>query len=165
VTSIDDWPALAAALGGALERMRGEAACEHVVARLQVTGSTPLAWRIMRDRDLLKAEADDRAAAIGSCWVEKLEIDCRAPAPQGALDGDPLMELRRIIADDVVPSGTYQGEVTDIAKDLMAQLPPECRDLLGADEDAFRDRLAALVLEGAEDVLARLHARQGSGEP
>jgi len=41
---------------------------------------------------------------------------------------------------------------------LTAQLPPECRVFLGSDENAFRESVAALVTEGADDVIARLHA-------
>ncbi len=59
-------------------------------------------------------------------------------------------------------SAAYQAEVTAIAEGLRSQLPPECRSLLGNDEAEFKDVHATLVAEGAEDVLARLHAGIGS---
>ncbi len=64
-TGIADWRTLVAAFAKTMERARGEAISEHLVARPCVTGSTPLAWRIRRDSDLLKTEADERASIIG----------------------------------------------------------------------------------------------------
>ena len=46
---------------------------------------------------------------------------------------------------------------------LRAQLPPEARDCLGADEAGFAAVLDELSREGAEDVLARLDTRAASG--
>ncbi|MDZ4366428.1 MAG: DNA repair exonuclease [Afipia sp.] len=164
-TGIDDWRDLVAALARALEQARGDVASEHLVARLRVTGATPLAWRIRRDLDLLKTEADDRASVIGSCWVEKLEVDCRAPGAVVGASADPLIELRRLIDEEVIGSDAYQVEVAAIAEELRMQLPQECRGLLGADEEAFKAAIAALAKDGSEDVLARLHAGAEGGVP
>lgn len=162
-TGIDDWRDLVAALARALEQARGDVACEHLVARLRVTGATPLAWRIRRDLDLLKTEADDRASVIGSCWVEKLEVDCRAPGAVSGSSADPLTELRRLIDEEVIGSDAYQAEVAAIAEELRVQLPQECRGLLGSDEEAFKATIAAFAKDGSEDVLARLHAGAEGG--
>ena len=51
-----------------------------------------------------------------------------------------------------------------MARELQAQLPPEARAIFGADEEAFKANLAQLADEGAEDVLARLHARSKDGD-
>jgi exonuclease SbcD len=162
-TGIDDWRDLVAALARALEQTRGDIASEHLVARLRVMGATPLAWRIRRDLDLLKTEADDRASVIGSCWVEKLEVDCRAPGAVAGTSADPLTELRRLIDEEVIGSDAYQAEVVAIAEELRTQLPQECRGLLGSDEAAFKATIAALAKDGSEDVLAWLHAGAEGG--
>lgn len=162
-TGIDDWRDLVTALARALEQARGHVASEHLVARLRVTGTTPLAWRIRRDLDLLKTEADDRASVIGSCWVEKLEVDCRAPGAIVGASADPLTELRRLIDEEVIGSDAYQAEIAGIAEELRTQLPQECRGLLGSDEEAFKSTIAALARDGSEDVLARLHAGAEGG--
>jgi DNA repair exonuclease SbcCD nuclease subunit len=162
-TGIDDWRDLVAALARGLEQARGDVASEHLVARLRVTGATPLAWRIRRDLDLLKTEADDRASVIGSCWVEKLEVDCRAPGAVAGASADPLTELRRLIDEEVMVSDAYQTEVAAIAEELRTQLPQECRGLFGSNEDAFKAMITGLVKDGSEDVLARLHAGAEGG--
>jgi DNA repair exonuclease SbcCD nuclease subunit len=161
LTGSDGWRDMVGRIGAALQRKRAEVASEHLVARLTLTGSTALAWRIRADQDLLRGEAEAQAAALGKSWVEKIEIACRAPlstAPD-SLD-DPVTELRRLIESQVLGSATYQADVTAIAEELRAQLPPECRGLLGNDSDALQQVLAALVADGTEDVLARL--RPGS---
>ena len=75
------------------------------------------------------------------------------PAP------DPITELRRLIGEEVVHSPAFQEEVAAVAEELRGQLPADCRALLGAEEAAFRTVLSTLMTEGAEDVLARLHAK------
>ena len=159
LTGIDDWRDMIVSVTKRLHLLRDQVPSEHLVARLRLSGTTPLAWRMRHDRDLLKTEAADRAFVIGKSWIEKVEIDCRVPgADAGKPAADPIMELRRLISDDVVPSAAYQVEIATIADELRIQLPPECRGLLGVDEGAFEALLGALVREGSEDVLARLHA-------
>lgn len=159
-TGITEWRDLIAAVTRALEVERSSASSEHLVARLQVTGTTPFAWRMRRDLDLLKTQADERASVIGSCWVEKLEIACRAPGDAATSAADPLFELHRLIEDEVLDSPAFQAELVVMVDELRAQLPQEARDALGADEVAFKAALAQLAREGAENVVARLQASE-----
>lgn len=158
ISGIEDWRDLANAVGRTLEGARARVMSEHLVARVQIIGSTPLAWRIRREVDLLKTEADDRASAIGATWVEKVEIDCRPPEALGPTGSDPLAELRRLIGDEVMASDAFRAEIVGIAEELRGQLPSECRGMLGADDASFDSIVSALATEGADDVMARLHA-------
>ncbi len=160
-TRIEDWRNLLAAVERALERTRTATPSQHLVARLRIAGATPLAWRIRRDLDLLKAEIDARASLVGACWVEKIEADCRPPGEAGA-SGDPLGELRRLIQDEVLGSDAFRAELAGVVDELRTQLPPECRDSLGADEVSAQAGLGRFAREGAEDVLARLQAAEGA---
>lgn len=164
-TSIGDWRGLVEALGKGIERARDGLASEHLVARVRLTGTTPLAWRIRRDLDLLKSEAGNLASIVEGCWIEKLEVDCKAPGSAAGSRDNPLTELRRLIGEEVIRSDAYQAEVADIVEELRTQLPQECRNLLGTDEAAFKAAVAELVKEGADDVLARLHSSAETGEP
>lgn len=159
-TGLDDWRDLVTAVTRALEQTRASVVSEHLVARLRLTGATPLSWRVRRDLDLLKAEADDRGSLIGACWIEKLEVATHSPNETAEPTADPLVELRRLIEEDVLQSETFQTELLAVAEELRAQLPQECRDSLGADETAFKAGLALVAQEGADDILAKLHASE-----
>jgi hypothetical protein len=164
VTGIDDWKELAQRISHALEQARRGIPSDHLVARLQLAGSTPLAWRIRRDIDLLTAEARERARVIGSCWVEKVDSSCETPAltiPESP--SDPLIELKRLIEQDVLHSQSFRTQLTAVYEELRRKLPAEVREVLGADAAAFQDTLAWLAHEGIEDVFARLHADATGG--
>ncbi len=158
LSGIEDWRDMLDQITADLQRIRETVDSEHLVARLRLMGRTPLAWRIRGDRDLLWNEVVNQATGVGKTWIEKIEIACQVPDAGPAADLDPVSELRRIIAHDVVPSAAYQADIAAVAKDLRAQLPAECRHLLGIDEASFTEALNRLIEEGAEDVLARLHA-------
>lgn len=165
-SGMDDWRDLVAAIAAGLEQARELAGSDQLVARLRFSGATPLAWRMRADLDLLKSEAENRAAGIGACWIEALETDCRAPgaAPApGASTADPLTELRRLITEEVIDTDDYKKELLGIAEELRGQLPAECRTLLGDDAYAFQAILDDLARDGADDVLARLQAGAKAG--
>lgn len=159
-TGLTEWRDLVTAIEHALGQARSGVAAQHLVARIQITGTTPLAWRMRSDHDLLKAEADSRASAIGACWVEKLEVTCYPPGEAAGLAPSPLHELRRLINDEVLQSDAFQSEFADIVSELRGQLPAESRRWFGDDEAAFKAQLAILAHEGTEDILARLHAAE-----
>jgi DNA repair protein SbcD/Mre11 len=149
------------ALGLALGKARDGVASEHLVARVQLTGTTVLAWRLRRDLDLLRTEAESLAAGLGRTWIDKVEVDCRAPVRSSGVaapsDADPLEELRRLMGE-VAADDAYRAEITAIAEQLRTQLPPECRGLLGTDPEAFAANLATASRDGIDDVFARLKA-------
>jgi DNA repair exonuclease SbcCD nuclease subunit len=161
VDGVEDWRDLVSVITQDVELKREAVASEQLVVRLRLVGTTPLAWRIRRDLDLLTTELDERASIIGSSWIEKLELACHSPIEHSASSADPAIELRRLIEDAVLTSDAFQTDLAAIADELRVQLPSECRDSLGHDEPAFRATLALLAREGAEDVLARIHIEKG----
>ncbi|MBW8447214.1 MAG: DNA repair exonuclease, partial [Arenimonas sp.] len=86
----------------AVAQARGSATSDHLVARLSLVGTTPLSWRLRRDRDLLPAEAYQRAEGLGRAWIEKIDIATEAPGEAtGQPSADPLIELGALMRDDV----------------------------------------------------------------
>lgn len=163
---IDEWKDMVRTLGQTLGQVRDAVASEHLVARLHLTGTTNLAWRLRRDLDLLRTEAEDQAAALGKSWIDKVEVDCRPPGtmPASAVPAEaiPLEELRRLMGE-VTQDDAYRAEIAAIAEELRSQLPPECRSLLGADADTFAATLAETARDGIDEVLARLRPRAEPG--
>jgi DNA repair protein SbcD/Mre11 len=162
LSGIEDWKDVVGAIGRALGQSRDKVESEHLVTRLHMTGATSLGWRLRRDLDLLRTEAEDQASGIGKCWIDKVVVDCHSPQPfRDAADhaaADPLEELRRLMSEEVMPSESYLGEIAAIAEELRGQLPAECRGILGTDEEAFAARLSEAARDGIENVLARLRA-------
>lgn len=158
---IEDWRGITTALGTALGQARDGVVSEHLVARLRLTGKTPLAWRLRRDMDLLRVEAERQAETTGRTWIDKVEIECQPPQTVPTLyAADPLDELRRLMGD-IADDAAYRAEIADIAEDLRAQLPPECRSIIGTDPAAFTAALESATRDGIEEILARLKTGAG----
>ena len=146
VTGLADWHDLRDTIARALEDAR--LPVPHLVARLTLTGTTPLAPRLLRDRDLAFTEAQDIARGLHGVWVEKLALDLGRTAP----DAGALGELHQIITQDVRDSPAFLAAFEQARRDLEAALPPEARDAVGQPD-------AALLGSGIAEVLARLGGR------
>lgn len=153
LTGLDDWRAIPPALAAALAAARSGTRAEHLIARLTLTGATPLAWRLRSQPEAVQAQALAAANSIGKTWIERSHTTA-TPLSDPATAGHHLAELRRLIDTDILPDPAFQAALAI----LVEQLPPECRSLLGDDEATARARLAAIACDGADDVLARLHA-------
>jgi len=160
-TGVADWRALVGALGALLAQARAQTDAAHLVARLRVTGATPLAWAIRRDADLLAEEARRAGEALGGVWIERVGIDAAPPDAAAAPDGAGFEDLRRLIETEILPGEAAAAEAGEIAAALCAALPRELRAMLGADEAAVAASVAALAREGAAEVLAHLRGAAG----
>jgi DNA repair protein SbcD/Mre11 len=157
---VEDWREGLARIEKGLLAARAAALSEHLVARLMLTGTTPLAWRLRSDADILAEESRALGAAIGKTWIDKIEIDCSAPrANEGTPSSDPVAELRALMETEVAQSKAFQDALREMAEELSRNLPHGSRDgLLGRDPGEFAKMLRAVAREGAEDVLAHLRA-------
>ena len=166
IDGVGDWRGMVHAMGQALGQARDRVRSEHLVARLHLTGATTLAWRLLREPDLLRTEAEDLAAALGRSWIDKVEMDCRAPGIDPAIsattEADPIVELRKLMGE-VAHDDAYLAEIALIAEELRGQLPVECRFILGTDAAAFAAALAEAARDGIDDVLARLKTDSNAG--
>lgn len=159
VANVGEWSEVVARIGSSLEHARSRTASTHLVARLRLVGETPLAWTMRRDADLLQAEAEQRAERTGRVWIEKLELDVRPPAaPSGITGGDPVVELKDIIREQVLSSIGYREQVRELVTQLLDDLPPEARQIAGSDQHSREAFLDELISEGSEDIISRLAA-------
>ncbi|MCA1371407.1 DNA repair exonuclease [Bradyrhizobium sp. BRP14] len=159
VSEASDWSELIGQVSRQLETLRSTVKADHLVARIQLQGANPLAWRIRRDLDLVRTEMETRGAMIGNVWIDKIQTACTEPGTDRG--GGALAELSSIIDGDVLTSAAYKQELTAIAEELRGQLPAELRDIFGADEASFRNLLGDYAREGSAEVVARLRGGQG----
>jgi hypothetical protein len=117
-----------------------------------------LSWALIRDRDLLLAEAEQAAEEIGDTWVEKLELGLAPPGtetPDGV--ADPIFELARSMRADA-GSEAFRAEARGIVQKMIADLPAEGRDFAGKDEAGLELFLDRVLASSADLVTARLKA-------
>lgn len=161
LTGIDEWSGMLDRVETVLGQARAAAGGAHLVARLALTGATPLAWRLRRDEDLMLGELQNIAASLGECWIEAVELAVSAPRAAAGADAGPLTELSRLMHEDVVQNHAYREELRETLADMLRQLPKEARSLLAVDEAAEEALLSDLSLQGSDAVLARLGDESG----
>jgi exonuclease SbcD len=157
LTAAEDWRGMLDAASREITLLRRQLPADSLILRLALTGSTPLAWRLRRDADLLETELANIAAGLGGCWIEKVEVQCRAAAAVERPAADPLGELTALVEKDVLPSFGFRAEVRGLAEELLHQLPPELRQLMAADEDGLERLAVNAGLAGSAEALAHLH--------
>ena len=159
LTGLQDWGQAVAVLTGAI-RATGSASRpeDHLVLRPHLTGQTPLAFRIARDLDQLRQEAVATAEGVAGLWIDKVENRTNAT---GAVETRLPADLVAIVTADLPNDPALMAALTDLARDLVKDLPPELRNLLGDDEDTLHARCAALLTEGTAQLLPRLTMAEG----
>jgi DNA repair protein SbcD/Mre11 len=158
LSGTQDWRQMLERVGETLSSLRTQAGADHLILRVSLTGTTPLAWKLRRDPDFLLAEITNLAAGLNGCWVEKIDIECRGIEAIAALTGpDPVEELAGLIRTDVLSSHGFRQDAGAMLDELLAQLPRELREILAADEDAAGRLIEAMAFAGSDDVLAHLH--------
>ncbi|RUM08316.1 metallophosphoesterase family protein [Rhizobium chutanense] len=160
ISSASDWKTVISQAKSKVDDLSSEVSTDHLVARVEITGATELAWRIRRDIDLLRTELETHGAASGNVWIEKVVTSPVAPRQQVSRPS-ALDELATIIDSEIRHSLEYREEVRLIANELRGQLPPELRDIFGKDEVSFENLLGQFATEGASHVLARLRGSEG----
>lgn len=157
LSGADDWPDAVRAIGRKLATERDATVSDHLIARVMLTGATPLAWRLRRDTEQLLAEAEQQAAIVGNTWIEKVSADCAA-SHESALDtAGAVAELSQLITEDVLKSDSYRLQASEIVSELRGALPRELHRIFGEDEASFEKLVEQLSNDGALDVIAHLH--------
>lgn len=160
VSDVGDWQSALSRIEAALGKASDAALSEHLVARLEVSGTTDLAFHLRRDLDRLLLETRDYLAETGKTFVETIDLQVRAAVIETASsEHDPFAELRHLMA----PNGTgnldgVKKAARELVEHMQQQLPSDLRDEFG-NSDAHLDALVeSFMEEGAETLLARFEA-------
>lgn len=159
LSGVTEWTQAIAALTKGLQQIGGTARAEdHLVLRPELTGQTPLAFRIARDMDQLQQEAIACAEGLARVWIDKVENATTSTGPdQAQLPAD----LMSIVTGDLPKDPALLATLADLARELLLDLPPDLRNLLGDDEAALHDNCAALLAQGTAQLLPRLTMGEG----
>ena len=152
---VEDWRDMLARVSDAIAQA-APATAGKVILRVELTGTTPLAWRVRRDLDLVGEQIRDAArnvrATTGGVWIEKVDVRLRQPEASEARE-DPRFELQALM-QGLMQDDAIKARAMGIAEWLVGELPPEIRSDFGADSAALSDTVATLLAEGREEVVA-----------
>lgn len=164
LTGAADWTSAMTMIRDAMAAARSACLSQELVLRHRLSASPDMAWRLMRDIDMLGASIGDAGEAIGHVWLDKLlvgEAGLPAEASKGSTS-DPVFRLAALMSE-VGGDSAFMAEAESEMAALVSELPPSLRDRFGSDAGSGRDLLGELLIEGSRHVLARL-ARRPSGE-
>lgn len=158
LTGALEWGEAVARIRSALEKARTAARSRHLVARLGVIGASAVSWTIIRDRDLLLAEAEQAAEQVGHTWVEKLELAISPPGMENQEDNaDPTLELAQSMRANA-KSEAFRSDAREFVLKTIGDLPPDARGFAGKDEAGLERFLDDVLARGVDLVAARLKA-------
>ena len=162
-TGMSEWSGLLLALDRALREAGQEDRHEaHLVLRPVLTGITQLAWRMARDIDRLTEEARAFAGPAG-VWIDKLELRVAEGDDAGVTAGAHLpADLVRTVLTDLHQDPALATALQAAAQEVLRDLPPDLRDLLGQSEVELAQQCRYLLAQGAPQVLAGLTLDGGS---
>jgi DNA repair protein SbcD/Mre11 len=152
-----EWATLLSSLERAI-RQAGQAlrSEDHLVIRPVLGGATQLAWRIARDIDRLTEEARAFATAAG-LWIDKLELRVTEAGDAVTAAATHLpAELVQTVLKDLPQDPALSAALQTTAQELLRDLPPDLRDMLGHDEAELARRCLDLLAQGTPIVLAGL---------
>jgi DNA repair protein SbcD/Mre11 len=156
VTGCEELATVSARMRLALEMQLDAISADTLVARLILTGVSPLAAKLRRDPELIFAEAQQAAMYVGRTLIDKLEIRVKGLEIKSAMGIDPLSEIRSMLVRNEEGRGKLLPSAITVIKELQAALPADLRDQFGSDDGAIAALAKRLIDEGSEEVLARI---------
>lgn len=138
---------------------------DHLVARVFLNGTTPLAWRLQRDADLLVNELESRLEDNHHHWLDKLIINCEpAETDTNNSDSGPQTELANLMVEEINKSSNLISEAKQTMDAIFKTLPSELRSKFGTDEEALENTIKSLALSGSKLITANLADEHNTDE-
>lgn len=151
-----DEPALIERLSAAVAEALSAAEGRALLARLTITGETPLHATLPDRRDDIAAWCASAAIeADGSLWLEKIRLNTRPPRHLAA---DTLAPLRAAFMAALEDEALRQGLLADLSA-VRAKVPAPARAALDLPDDVLK--LGRLADEAWDAVAAAIAAEQG----
>ncbi|KAA3448564.1 DNA repair exonuclease [Mesorhizobium sp. SARCC-RB16n] len=151
-----EWSEAVARIRAGLEQSREATRSRYLVARLGLIGTSALSWALIRDRDLVVAEAEQAAEQVGDTWVEKVELALSNPE-DGNLESvaDPTLELAQSMRANAA-SEAFRSDAREFVLKTITDLPPDARGFAGKDEAGLEQFLDDVLARGINLVAASL---------
>ena len=143
VNNIVDERDLRQAMTRLLDEEMGATTSDYAILRVSLSGTTPLAWQIRRDRDYWQSLFEASAAETGRVWIEKLDLDLVTPTADGGVTG-PVGELQDMMTRIATEEGFLTAARLEIEQ-MMSLLPHDRRAALVPSEEAQNEVLRRIA--------------------
>ena len=127
---------------------------QHKIIRLELVGSTSLAWKIRRDFDLFYEQVSGIAQTIGSIWIDKI-VNKLDPISMEIGSDDARSELINSM-EGLLENASFNLRAAQEIEEIISELPPEIRYLFGEDESGRSKAVKVFLEEGIKEISARM---------
>lgn len=127
---------------------------QHKIIRIEIIGSTSLAWKIRRDFDLFYEQVSGIAQTIGSIWIDKI-VNKLEPISMEIGSDDARSELINSM-EGLLENSSFNLRAEQEVEELISELPPEIRSLFGEDESERSHAVKVFLEEGIKEISARM---------
>lgn len=132
---------------------------DHLVARVILSGNTPLAWQLQRDKDLLVDELESRLDEEAHRWLDKLIINCEPPIDATDLElSGPQIELNTLMLEEIDQSADLISDAKKTIDAMLKSLPSELRAKFGNTDAELEEIIKSHARQGCQQLTANLHA-------
>lgn len=145
----------------ALNDYRQALETDHLVVRVQLSGTTPLASSYQRDREALLLELQTEYEHRNDLWIDS--VDARAlqlPDEHHSTstgENPVVAELSTLVGEELLSTINLQEAIADDLKLLVRALPPELKELFGkTPEEEMTFVRQTLLPAGAQWMLRQL---------
>ena len=153
ISELDDRSAVLTRIRGALEQLIQDCDGRSVVARLRLTGETPLHPELTANRMSLKEEVETLAASVSDdIWIEKLEVSTKKPGVVAGLDPSIAGRLEAVITE-IGDDAMMANELERTLAEVRIKFPAAAR--LDNLEDSLKETAGQMARELAKAILAR----------
>lgn len=163
----EDWSSAINVVMSEIDQLWQVCDAEHLVARVVLTGRTPLAWKLRRDEDLFVQDIIGRLEDDEHRWLDKLIIQCDPPADEQedlVASSSPYIELHDLMIKEIKQSPVFQNHAQLALEDLLRVLPAEVRTSFGDNEQSLEKTIESLALQGSTLITAKLQPESISDE-
>lgn len=127
---------------------------DTAILRVTLSGATPLAWAILRDRDVWEQTLMDLAEDTGVLWIEQVNFDVM-PSTTSEVSTDAVAELG-VLMDEILHDDGFQAAAKAEIEQMVALLPADRRRDVLPDATSLAPLIKSLAEDGALLMLAQM---------
>lgn len=144
-----------------INQRRDELDVQHLIFRVQLQGSSDLAFRYHRDEQSMLTQLRTEYELNDDTWIDSLDLSdltesTAAEDAQSPAQSEVNNELRTIVDTELLNTVNLREAAQDDLLKLTKALPPELKDLFGSDTQSRDFILQKLLQDGSQWLLQQI---------